>query len=238
MYRRQIALGIIALSLLAAGTARADSFIDYSSQCFTGSFWTCASVQVFARNTPTGTYVEIRARNLMPGNSVLNTWDIEEPVLGLWGHGREYNYWSPWTGFNVGPHGSVETIGPDPLHFMDWSNGSCLPSVNCLYGHFDFGAGVVGCDNNLPVPVDESTNLPSGFFRTCPAQGYTGWVGLTFQLSKRLTARDFIVNFDGHRYDPPPVSVTPEPGSLVLLATGLAGVAGLRRRRRRLTSAQ
>jgi PEP-CTERM motif len=234
MPRRPIAIGVLALSLLAARPAHADSFIDYSSQCFTGSFWTCASVQVFTRPTPTGTYVEIRMRNLMPGNARISSLLMWERGAGRWGG---YN---PWETLAWGPVGNVDVVGPQPGFAWDFSNGfvhwgDTGNPYSGFQGYAVNGGGIVGCDNTEPIP-DYWDGTPTGFWRTCPSQGFDGWVGFRFTIGKHITASDVVIyDVGGHDYRTQAVSVTPEPGTMVLLATGLAGVAGLRRRKRKNT---
>jgi PEP-CTERM motif len=228
----------LALSLFSARPAAAgSSFIDYTSQCAGATFATCASVQVFTRSIPGGTYVEIRIRNQMAPGNVINSWNIYERRSGAWGG------FNPWGNFFVGPVGRVGQIGPDPMSGLDMSNGSGVwdPEghyLSNLYGYL-LNSGVVGCDNNLPIPVDDQGPLgaprPGGFLQTCARDGYDGWFGFRFTLETRITASDVVLDYvGGHRYGMPPVSVTPEPGTMVLLASGLAGIAGFRKRRKLL----
>jgi hypothetical protein len=229
---------LLALTRLARPAWAGSSFIDYSSQCAGNGFATCASVQVFTSTIPGGTYVEIRFRNQMAPGHPITFWEIHERRYAQWG---EFN---PWRNFSFGPVGNVGTIGPYPMSGLDMSNGPGPEDeqgrpLSMLYGYF-LNSGIVGCDNNLPIPVDDSDPyrppVVGGFLVTCARDGYDGWVGFRFTLERRITAHDIVLGSVGyHSYGPPPVSVTPEPGTLVLVGTGLGSVAGFRRRRRTMT---
>ena len=110
----------------------------------------------------------------------------------------------------------------------------------------------------LSFQLNAGTDYLLGFYSTSGPAGW-GWVGKVgihsqnglahlrsqeLDVDGRLLPRDFVSQFniliEGTQTitpPPPPVGVIPEPSTYALMATGLAGVAALQRRRRRIAAA-
>ena len=114
-------------------------------------------------------------------------------------------------------------------------NGSSNPyPPNSLYGvKFEFVDGISSCTLiTNHAPVYGVFYAKGGSVNGKKAKLGTAWSDAlyetNYQINESLFANDFIVRPDGD----PPVSNTPLPGPALLLGSGLAGLAWLRRRLR------
>lgn len=131
-----------------------------------------------------------------------------------------------------GSYGFVGTIfANDPWFHDGFSPRLMYLPVDLFPGwttsgyEFDFWAmqNFYGC--NVPDVVPNNGE----FFQTCPQQGYDGWLRFEvaaegFHTLEAIDAGTFVTDN---------VNVTPEPLTMLLFGTGLAGVAAARRKRRR-----
>jgi hypothetical protein len=105
---------------------------------------------------------------------------------------------------------------------------------------------IAGCAALTPDPITGRYDLEQGYFSTCG----DGWVVYSFLMPPaewsdattvtmsgyHLSAAGTVEGF-GCTFDVSCVSTTPEPATIVLVTTGLIGLAGLRWRRSRATRA-
>ena len=123
-----------------------------------------------------------------------------------------------------------DSTGPDRKQVY-WSGPDFGPTIG----------SIVGCGSPTLTSLSNSFWTGYGSFQTCG----DGWVGVTFTVPGTWVFDDASFMSWGGRSDqgdaqcslapgasPTCAQATPEPGTLILLATGLAGVAGVRRRKR------
>jgi len=224
-----------ALPLLAASESSAAS-----TYCTAGSLNACASVIV----EKLGDQVMIRVRNLqgqVPGD---NTW-----YSGLFGVDLYMPGVTGFSNFTMQTEGSVGTNGtPAPWQATYYKNQNMVR----VWGSPLDAAGISGCNDGTGTPFQFTA------YQTCAQDG---WVVFSFTTHGTWDPANATVRWSGNAYTdpsgkkqaffcgmsgadedcgyvgdyvaPPPSNVTPEPVTLALLGTGLAGVGGAAARRRR-----
>ena len=135
---------------------------------------------------------------------------------------------------------------PDPLHLY---NDNALDDTYRRFYLSDYG--IVGC--NAGPRLDDGRENPSWIIQTCDESAYDGWVKFEFNLHRYGSADLTPFTFADFQFslgafgtgqchftesgqsgcvESPYATVTPEPATLTLMGSGLAGLLGFARRRR------
>ena len=244
---------IAACSVIPWSSAHATGPVSeraYTNYCTTGALHACASVIVKTAWSETvgATFVTVFVRNEQGSNwGYDNTGPSSLGHLRLMGLDPLTTATLPYGGAQIGAVGPVAVYGEDPSAW-DWTLLNAYPSSDGTwrpYWSFDPAGnflGIFGCD--VP-PIDPKVAglwpLPLGVY----AGGYgtcarDGWVTLRFATTTEFTADALWVTWSmgpGGNCDTQDrqscAQVTPEPMTIVLLGTGLAGLGAVYRRRRR-----
>ena len=249
---RFVVAGAVILAALAQPAA-ADSR-NFYNYCTQGSFRTCASIQVeTVLNATGGTNVIMRIQNLQgtlgfdnTGGSLITNIGITAPdIQGA-------------SGLSVTTQGAIGTVGnPQSFWtinnssvggFVEFGAGTNALNYNGLYPASVLRGGIMGCNNAFTVPTD--------YYQTC---GGNAWVVFSFTTTNAWSADDVQVAFKSaalvsrnggtkacRTSDPATaneycIEVVPEPITMTLLGTGLAGLGGVglfRRRKKDSTETQ
>jgi hypothetical protein len=239
MKRRLVVALVVTLTFVGAGDASAVT--NFSEYCTTGGVKTCASVQVETQAIMGGgTQVFLRVRNLQgtslfdsTAGSLLTKIGLITPHIEGAGN------------LVVSTQGAAVGAG-DPAGLWNIQNS---PGPGNIGGVVEFSAGASNNKNGAILGCDPSNaNNVTTFFRTCDSTGNTGWVVFSFTTTNSWNATDAQIAFKVQSVGPQDYSlecrtdngscvttttVTPEPLSMILMGSGLAGIAAVHRRRRR-----
>jgi hypothetical protein len=239
--RLLVVLLVSALSLSPSAILAQTQFRSWKT-CSVGTIRACNSVflsttPMLSGSTRTGTSWIIRLQNLQGTNPLDNTGGAVIMSAG-------WNYVTrdgsdPRTSGNPGVNGTPVGTGASGSGFWEWESQSMLlPFFS--YNTSIFKNPIQGCDvANIPFG-----SFPASF-RTC---GTDAMIEFAFSTPTILDAESFEggsitnVGVDGNSYRCDfygsdgcvlESTVTPEPATMLLVGTGLAGLGGWSRRRRR-----
>ena len=159
------------------------------------------------------------------------SWVIYGPMFGF----NDGPFATQWWTFGVRGgatiHGNVHGMGDTYGHYHSFPDGTYWTGTQ-FYTAWPQPTYLFGCD--VPEWAFETFVHweDGGYYQTCNPGGNPGWFTLEWANAGTWTLNDLHVE-GTHGVAPTEISVSPEPGTLALLGTGLAGLVGAARRRRR-----
>jgi hypothetical protein len=241
----------MAWSLVASAQTR-----SWDNYCTLGTFQACMSVEVslvsvptpFNVLLPTSTVATVSIRNLQGTLGTNEAWGFKGFSIQQLQPDPAPPFPLPLSTFITPTFvGTGQNVNA-PHTAGIWDNGSSGSNgfINRSLLLDDGAYPIAGCAALTPesAPIPGRYDLEQGYFSTCG----DGWVVYSFLMPPVQWSEATTVTMSGYHlsaagtvegfgctFDVSCVSTTPEPATIVLVATGLIGLAGFRWRRSRAT---